>query len=1251
MSTEPGARPERGSSRPVSRVVPSCRSGLLPSEMRLLASIHCLKVAVLFSLVASLFASVPASANPRTDEGTSDTMDVEGQLPLFEPVSSHVAGNHKADGWLIVNSRTRRGYQVFRLNSEGRRSTVVWSFHLDSLQPLRRGVIDNFEVIATGTPQAQGDIVHAVDEKGGRIFLAGTTGQFPSEMQVAVIDEWQLDDGPPPPDSVQEAGFILRRLRIPDNQLAHIMTTFPGFAFPSVGGTVRGMAFSRIGGPKLVLLFGTVESNPQINNHFLAQWDSELSDGNHGDWIVRLTACERSVLVSFQGWKYQLEILRGRTAISIGCQSSSGAAQAVRFPLVKGDGTPDPTGSPREDLFETFPIPRTISNVLADQKSERLLFEVQLNGTSWWAFDAKSGSWVGSAGETLWSGFEPGAGLDPDSGRLYALVPDHFRPTSSPFPVQGGFVFTESRLTPLPQFTNAIPSLAYYGQYRIWVDSVAGDGFRRVFVRRGNQINRRGSVYPGTANSRETPLEELYTIVEDFVPPAVQPSIGELDENTTNVPEEAGITGAKFDTYGSGFGFRSLLIGGFERLVEPGVLGGGCYATDRETIVGRVDGARLSNLFASAASISLGVDGATKADFESPSGRCTPLLGGFVPTSTSQTIDQAAGQKWDSNADGRDDYTAECTGDEGRVNAPTPQKVGAAYSTWAECHHSQDSVKGFSSGRFTAGGDGPPVSVMHATSSVTARRLQGGGTVVEVEAIARGIEIAGIGTIGLVRTIGVARSAGRPKTAEASFDRSICAVDIPGFQTTHCLTEEQQTEFVIRLNQLLVRMNGKARLRNPDPELLKGSDGGYLAAIQRDRREALDDKMVTRDASETVPGLEIIFYRGDSPTKGSGRQVVQFAAVQASSAYGIFCLFGKVPNSEEEEPSCVRPTSELKVQLTDDFEQNPRPLAGGVFQIHIDEDEDGILGVNDAVLELGETEAVCTTLDDGVGDCLFELQPGRYIVHQVKAPDGFTPSPDCAVFLPAFTSTTCEFVNSPNIGLIYIGLTDDSPEANPLSGGVFELYMDDGDQKLGTGDTKLASCTTDVFGDCVYRLPEIIGKAILIFCAGSPIESEELQEFIQMECIFDPDQGGNILAIELGTFIVHQTAAPPDYSLAEDQVLPLSNPWDVGIASFVNGLAPVEGTPPIEATPTRQSTVVIEEGSAPRSPVKQSTPRKEPQSPKIITRIVMAPSEAIGFLLRHPKQAAMFASIWLLLTAPLWLAWRRRSISFLKGAV
>lgn len=97
-----------------------------------------------------------------------------------------------------------------------------------------------------------------------------------------------------------------------------------------------------------------------------------------------------------------------------------------------------------------------------------------------------------------------------------------------------------------------------------------------------------------------------------------------------------------------------------------------------------------------------------------------------------------------------------------------------------------------------------------------------------------------------------------------------------------------QRPFIEALNRAL-GARGRASMPEPDKDLRQGSFGGYIASIQKDRFEQISSKTVSNDGSTQVPALEIQIFQ-DDPVLGRGRQLFQFAGVDASVTYGIYLL-------------------------------------------------------------------------------------------------------------------------------------------------------------------------------------------------------------------------------------------------------------------------------------------------------------------------------------------------------------------------
>lgn len=1197
---------------------------------------------------ASPKASTVAAAADTTE--SSPSIKVTGQLPiLFEPGTA--AGLRAQMGWMVLNPTTRRAYQIF----ENAVPPATWlqSFDLDTMQPLRRVKINGLVPIPGGGAAGPGDVVNAVDEKGGRLFLALSTSSFATGTtpdtrrpfeKILVLDEAAFDRG----DEVYSTDIVM-----PTVQASTLAV-----------GNLRGLQFVRpdplgSGSGKLLLLWSA--ANPttvpnvdgghrQIFDHSLAQWDAATGAA---DWLEPLTACQRAPLTgSTQSDRvfYQLGISWAPSRIYIPCQASAGIAQAVRLNLLP-DGRPDPLGAQ-----DTFPLPRRFGDALVDQGSERMYFRAVEGGTSWWVFDGRSGSWVGGLGAAQGDfGLRVSAGLDPATGRFYNLVPDHVVTEGKKrSAIAGGLRVTDGRLNPeVPQLQTVLPGLAYPAQMQILVDpeNTEAGRARRVFVRRGSFSGSTCFTFPDTSSRPCDPMaEDFYTIVEDTVPVARTPSLGDIDrENTIDVAEVDGVTGATFDGGGSGFGTRVIFTGGLAAATSRDLeaIGSACLPSDRVAVAGAVESARLTSLVAAARAVGLQTDAGLRNDLATPASRCAPNGSPDTTPLDSVTVADLG------------DSAAECAGD-AKDEAPAADP-GRDFTATAVCGQALSEVDASASGALapTRGMPVPQVTVASSFSKVSVRRDPERGVVTTVEAVARGIDIPGIGSIGVVRTEAESVAAGRKGTAKTTFKRTICGVALPGSNPARCFTDAEQSQLAASINRAL---GGRAqvRLRQPDPELAAGSPGGFQAAIQRNRLELFTDSKISRDLSTAVPGLELLFYR-DDPVRGAGRQIFQFAGVQASTSYGIFCLLGPSPDGK----ACNQPPNpdpaNLKISLADDGVP-PNPLAGGLFKVYSD-DGDGVVGEADNLIDGGS----CLTTADSVGNCEFKgLEPGSYVIEQTKAPVGYQAAEPFAVELASGNTRTVEFTNLLAVGVISMSLTDDSNDRKPLAGGVFEVYADDGDEKKGDGDLRYAACTTDERGNCRMALEP----------GAESVAPEGEEPVICLEA-----SGVCLLAVPLGPYVVHQAAAPNGYVPAKDVGFSLNQPGDLALLSFANGLkaipgssaaaqptepapeaepeleaepepepepAVIEATPEIPGAPAVPPTesVVFESFAEAPGPIVSTTPAKGGGLAREVlglpAKIIEKGVQGLKLLFSSPRELGLMATVWLLVWAPCYLGERRR---------
>ncbi|HVF75743.1 MAG TPA: hypothetical protein VM938_11895 [Acidimicrobiales bacterium] len=888
------------------------------------------------SLLLSALVSVSPTlltGSAAQEAGASGGIREVAQLPVASPPGLSV-DEEASMGWLILNPTSRRGYQIFEtgFSAEPFNSVIVQSFDLDTLA-LRRRVAFAGDALVTGTASGTnnaadaGEVFHAVDQKRGLVYIAlankaGTGSRMTSGAdgvrpfsRIVVIDEAALDRG----DAAFSATF-----REPVVQL------------PLHDYSLKSMQLEERGDHgRLLMLFADPPKTPFRDEgaytHMLAawRWDSTTSPLRANapsetatqstpvvDWAsanppqagalpgTRVLESCRTVPVGGDRGRYRWELLVTPGNLHVVCQSGRLSAQVIRLPR---NANGEPTGEDAQVRLGRFAL-----DVLADPSSGRMfLREDNGQGETWWVFDSKVLRFVGSIASMLGSTSSAAAGLDPTTGRLYANISDHVffkgagtEVTHSRSPVRGGFQVVDPFIDPVPAFENVVPELAYPGRLRIQVDPVR----RRLFMRRGvpNPNNMR-FVYPETdaAKMVPAPVEPFYRVLEDRIPLATPPPSSGDDAFTTQVNEAPGLTQASFLGEGTGFGSRVLLTGGIAAATAAGPeadsgLGGdrspirACATVDRELVVAEATSASVSDLSASAAGSGFDADPTTEADMEDPAGRCWQMTN---PAVVEWPGPNPEGYSFDANDDDIDDFLSECEGDESTTN----QKVGSdrGFTAAADCKASEDRAEVRTTGAFSvtglAGAGSGSAGATSSFSTVEVERPKDGGIKVVVTSEARGIELPVSSSARIDRVWVQAKSwaGGRKETAATSFERLICGVDLgPGnFQQSGCLTKADEQRFAASFNQAY-GSSGRMQLREPDPDLAKGTVHGYRAGVIRDDLDRFTDQVIHRDSSLAIPGLEIIFFRGDSQFRGAGRQIYQFAAAQAATTYGIACVNG-----------------------------------------------------------------------------------------------------------------------------------------------------------------------------------------------------------------------------------------------------------------------------------------------------------------------------------------------------------------------
>jgi hypothetical protein len=918
--------------------------------------------------------------------------DEVGQIPL-PPSSFAGQGFPDTSGWLILDSENRRGYTLTELSLT---RTVIESFDLDTLAPLRRVTVPGLpvpggQVSGEGGEYFSGDVVHAVDARAKRVYLAMSASAqlglnndtHRALSHVLVLDEAQFDTDP-------EHAFGAFLLPATEQRLG----VYPLMGMVPSRHHVSGDASFA----KLLALFASPAPDlspsgvPGVKDHTLVQWDvSSVRTGQAApafpqklpgsyyqlppaatplppaDWEQVLTACATAPITSTEsaanavGVKnYKWDVLPTRDAIYVPCNSAPNSGAVARVALDPSTGSPAPP--PNQQVTA---LGKPIGNAVADLEGGRLYLSSFGGGMTWWVFDAATNRFAGAMAGTLAESTPLAAGIDQATGRFYAYTPDYCatRTGGGSLPVRGGIRIADARLDPVPAAENVRPDIPYPTRWRIAVDSVT----RRVFVRRGGLLDTLQYRYPSCVqNDREpAPVERFWRVFEDRTPVAVAPTGFDDAQLTTNVPESRDLTQASYLGSGSGFGARMVLTGGLDALTQNAVTSAksSCGRDDRELLVGSVGNVDLSDQSVSAGAASLDADANTQVAFGNPVSRCRPQVPPGMPQAgelnkcqgdtDELAFDEPEKDGRDLNKDGCVDrtgvnkYEARCfeDGPPALASGPPGRTVSRdGFVARVSCDGTNEKAEGAAEGALGSKqvdqrqsglpapvGTDDPLRIGRSVSEVAVTRVPGKGVTVKVQSITRDVEVPGIGTIGAVRAEATSTANGRDRGARSSFKRTICDVHLGDVVVSGCLGDEDQQSFIVRRFNDTFAGRAAMRLRQPDRPLFEGTSHGYLTAVQRDQNELFGDQTITRDHSLAVPALEIILFQGDGGAWGAGRQVLQLAGVQASTSYGIVCVYGQAANGQ-----CSDGRDEL---VSDDLTDGIAPLAT------LDGPDEGDLGV------------------------------------------------------------------------------------------------------------------------------------------------------------------------------------------------------------------------------------------------------------------------------------------------------------------
>ena len=849
--------------------------------------------------VVGLLVVASALAIPSARSAASTGFEEVGRVAVPKDPDA----NSTLRGGLILDPVSDRGFRVFRdTNTFG---LAIWSFSLDGLRELKRTVVADFP---TAPEQKYG---YQAVAGGGRLYVVDELGWLHvfDQETLTRVGYWPSVLPVPSGSTVLVAQREQQRGQqrlTPDGQRTPVApyAALPGHRISAL--TYLQPGKGNEGGGKLLLLthayVNEVDSPQSIVT--LHRWDAGTG---REEWTARLDACRTGrSFGNTTRWSTGLAVHAkddGSREAVIGCVGRGLLGEVWRLGLA-------PTGTVASQTL--IGQVATASDFLMDPAGQRAHAITSSGvGQSIVAVDLQRRGVVGSVNlsfdfETQSTPQGVGAGIDPLTGRLYALAAPSVQPTtgkSNP----GGIIVVDGRRAPLPQGF-AFTDMAKASLDMVAVAPARGERPALVFV------HRQGEPY--------------YRVFADRLPVQTDPPLVEADRFTVDAPEQDGMTQASFSGSGNGYGLRTILLGGTNAIPDPvtairgesltkDMLTGfgtspGCGETNREIVFATVKtGTSLSDTGSTADAAAATADPRTIQDLEQPIASCSPALAprttfGRSRTSPDDVPQQHAGQSpfRDTKVPGRNENVDQFVGPSfpfspavclppDRPTDESPHEGDQAYEGvkppggWTarvECPTEQEKVNARAASAGASIGD---VSIAKASNETVIERKPGEGAFVKVTSDVRGFAVGADLSIDRIIAVATSAAGGRPKSATTSFTTKLCGVSVAAISVEQCFDPRaaDMKSVMAAVNSALSQRQMELRLPEPDADLRKGTPGGALAAISKDRFASQGDRLFNNDFSAAVPAIEIL--RLHDSTQGRGRQILQLAGVQASSSYNI----------------------------------------------------------------------------------------------------------------------------------------------------------------------------------------------------------------------------------------------------------------------------------------------------------------------------------------------------------------------------
>jgi hypothetical protein len=558
-----------------------------------------------------------------------------------------------------------------------------------------------------------------------------------------------------------------------------------------------------------------------------------------------------------------------------GVSSLPGFNGLVRVSISPGANQQDVVDFP----VELFPVSGSFTNstgaaqVGLDHPSDRVFIQsVSPTTPGAWTFDGAISAWVGLIAAP--NGRDLSLGINERTGHYYI--------GSTIFGLDSGYlVVSNARMTPPPQ--------GDVFDFPINGSPIADAGSRRIFV-------------PFQPKEEKT----FIAVLEDRTSDPEAPEPVDYDDLTLDIAEGPGT----FATYASslnGFGTRAFLVGGIGGASSSVSLEDVSYLEDlkrtlqetfhspvpalspgdRGIYLGRVASVDLRDSGATASAQAAALDTLTDSDLTNSRD--------FVATTPAAPSSELL--RWPYPA-------ASCL--DGSGKGESDDRPGTGGRSTANCDLAASSSDASSSFHpLTIG----PLMIGSSSFTGSSRRDKILGAITESTSIARGIELSleGIGSLSIGRVTAISRTVahGRPGTARVEYTRRIQDVtvtDASGEETFSCQATCEPEAVADAVNETL---GVKIRMDVPPAELIATPRGAF-AGVEKSYRDFIGGQAQNNDSSRALPALQLTINNDSS---GKSRLLVQLAAIQANSTYGISLL--PALGGEDVPPSIILPAPPL----------------------------------------------------------------------------------------------------------------------------------------------------------------------------------------------------------------------------------------------------------------------------------------------------------------------------------------------------